>query len=313
VIVSVSFQFVGFLLTYVLHTTHSAKYGSRAGLGLTLIQFGLTLRSRAADLISTGHFPTDAAEPSSSSLPDPSSPEEADEAAAENALKAFWGSESPWPARVTDPYLPPGSPPVILHDAHEAELFAEAHNLTLSGMLGLPSAADVGKANEYFSFLLMSVGWFLVLTSLGGWWRVKRYERGLRRAQRDSLAAQEAARAIREGGGDVPINETTAGLTTTTRFGAEASPAELRYYTQAFSQALAGARDIQRGFFGMNGRPLGLGRGHGHARVPNDGDEHELLEVQGFGLGVMAGSGSGGQGQESGGTAGRTNRGLWGL
>ena len=39
--VSYFFQFAGFVLTYLLHTTHAAKYGSRAGLGVTLIQFGL--------------------------------------------------------------------------------------------------------------------------------------------------------------------------------------------------------------------------------------------------------------------------------
>ena len=39
--VSYFFQFAGFVLTYLLHTTHAAKYGSRAGLGATLIQFGL--------------------------------------------------------------------------------------------------------------------------------------------------------------------------------------------------------------------------------------------------------------------------------
>ena len=40
------FQFVGFLLTYLLHTTHAAKFGSRAGLGLTLIQYGFYSRVR---------------------------------------------------------------------------------------------------------------------------------------------------------------------------------------------------------------------------------------------------------------------------
>ncbi|THV08407.1 hypothetical protein K435DRAFT_10160 [Dendrothele bispora CBS 962.96] len=45
-LVSVSFQFVGFLLTYLLHTTHAARLGSRAGLGITLIQYGFTLRSQ---------------------------------------------------------------------------------------------------------------------------------------------------------------------------------------------------------------------------------------------------------------------------
>lgn len=38
------FQFVGFLLTYLLHTSHAAKFGSRAGLGMTLIQYGFYSR-----------------------------------------------------------------------------------------------------------------------------------------------------------------------------------------------------------------------------------------------------------------------------
>lgn len=43
--ISMSFQLVGFLLTYLLHTTHAAKHGSKAGLGITLIQYGFTMRS----------------------------------------------------------------------------------------------------------------------------------------------------------------------------------------------------------------------------------------------------------------------------
>lgn len=43
-LISISFQFVGFVLTYLLHTTHAAKFGSRAGLGVTLIQYGLFSR-----------------------------------------------------------------------------------------------------------------------------------------------------------------------------------------------------------------------------------------------------------------------------
>lgn len=42
-LVSMSFQFVGFLLTTLLSTSHAAKNGSRAGLGITLIQYGLYL------------------------------------------------------------------------------------------------------------------------------------------------------------------------------------------------------------------------------------------------------------------------------
>ena len=42
--ISFFFQFIGFFVTYLLHTTHAAKYGSRAGLGLTLIQYGFSSR-----------------------------------------------------------------------------------------------------------------------------------------------------------------------------------------------------------------------------------------------------------------------------
>jgi len=49
--VSFFFQFIGFLLTYLLHTTHAAKFGSRAGLGLTLIQYGFYSRSVTVDML----------------------------------------------------------------------------------------------------------------------------------------------------------------------------------------------------------------------------------------------------------------------
>lgn len=42
--VSAAFQFVGFLLTYLLHTSHAAKHGARAGLGVTLFQYGFYLQ-----------------------------------------------------------------------------------------------------------------------------------------------------------------------------------------------------------------------------------------------------------------------------
>jgi hypothetical protein len=53
-LISISFQFVGFLLTYLLHTTHAARFGSRAGLGVTLIQYGFALRSGRSEEDTTG-------------------------------------------------------------------------------------------------------------------------------------------------------------------------------------------------------------------------------------------------------------------
>jgi len=47
-LISMSFQLIGFLLTYLLHTTHAAKHGSRAGLGITLVQYGFQMRYTAS-------------------------------------------------------------------------------------------------------------------------------------------------------------------------------------------------------------------------------------------------------------------------
>jgi hypothetical protein len=39
------FQFLGFVITYFVSTTHAARYGARAGLGLTFIQYGAYWRA----------------------------------------------------------------------------------------------------------------------------------------------------------------------------------------------------------------------------------------------------------------------------
>lgn len=67
--ISMSFLFPGFLLTYLLHTTHAAKNGSLAGLGLTLVQYGFYMRT-GKDAANP-----DAANPGSFSgtVPDPNS------------------------------------------------------------------------------------------------------------------------------------------------------------------------------------------------------------------------------------------------
>ncbi|KAI8577558.1 hypothetical protein K450DRAFT_251416 [Umbelopsis ramanniana AG] len=44
-IISMSFQFVGFMLCYLLHTSHAAKHGARAGLGISLVQYGFYISS----------------------------------------------------------------------------------------------------------------------------------------------------------------------------------------------------------------------------------------------------------------------------
>ncbi|KAF9966511.1 hypothetical protein BGZ70_002124 [Mortierella alpina] len=49
-IISMSFQFVGFFLTYLLHTSHATKNGSKTGLGITFITMGWQMLSGKTDI-----------------------------------------------------------------------------------------------------------------------------------------------------------------------------------------------------------------------------------------------------------------------
>ncbi|KAF9569331.1 hypothetical protein CPC08DRAFT_653274 [Agrocybe pediades] len=134
-LVSISFQFVGFLLTYLLHTSHAARLGSRAGLGVTLIQYGFALRNRIDNR--------------------------------ENDVNGGWGE--------TDS----GSGSSMGGMTH-----VYTNNVTWSTPIGNmteeQATAMVSDATtEWLSFFLMTVGWFVLLTSLLGFWRVKRWERGI--------------------------------------------------------------------------------------------------------------------------------------
>ena len=156
-VLTAPFPLPGFLLTYVLHTSHAAKFGSRAGLGITLIQYGLYLRARAEEMIKTGKFPSDGLEPDDS-MSDPT-----------GILGSGWIGDIPKHVTSTGEVAPE------FPNLESAEEWRLAHNLTKEEMWNLPSAEQVGEANEWLSFILMTVGWFLLITSIGGFWRVKRF------------------------------------------------------------------------------------------------------------------------------------------
>lgn len=145
-LVSISFQFVGFLLTYLLHTTHAARLGSRAGLGVTLIQYGFALRSKK-------------------------------EASDDDSTSDSWTWTSPRPAFAT---------------AAEAAAY---YNNTIDGMPDNNLTQEQANSmiadatSEWLSFFLMTIGWFILLTSVLGFWRVKRWERGVLASQREHPGA----------------------------------------------------------------------------------------------------------------------------
>jgi hypothetical protein len=176
-LVSLSFQFVGFLLTFVLHTTHAAKYGSQAGLGITLIQYGFYLRTRADEILSGELIPdglsngTSTASGSGFGLGAGSTMGVGVEGM-DHSSGRWWGS--------TDPNgLPAASIPTF-GSKSEGDAWMRQHaNGSTNGWGGMgdnqPTAMEIGQANAWLSFVLMSVGWFVLLMSLGGYWRVKRY------------------------------------------------------------------------------------------------------------------------------------------
>lgn len=127
-----------------MHTTHAAKFGSRAGLGITLIQWGFALRARLDDAMNAG---TDIWE-DGTRITFGSTKE------AEDYYNISLLSNSTAPATTTQSIPEQGE---------------SQWNSLLTGPM----------ATEWLSFFLMTIGWFLLLTSSLGFWRVKRWERSI--------------------------------------------------------------------------------------------------------------------------------------
>lgn len=174
-LVSMSFQFIGFLLTYLLHTTHAARCGSRAGLGITLVQYGFYLRTRAAQILD-GTLPDDMMGPGA----DPPIP-------TEQSNRVSWWSESAGMQQSTTneqsaPALLARGIHFVFRQVTEATATATANNGTSADALAadgntvtLPTAESMSASTEWLAFILMGLGWFILLTSLFSYWRVHRW------------------------------------------------------------------------------------------------------------------------------------------
>ncbi|BGP44926.1 hypothetical protein JCM10450v2_000741 [Rhodotorula kratochvilovae] len=200
-LVSMSFQFVGFLLTFILHTTHAAKNGSRAGLGVTLIQLGFYLKQRV--------------DHPDAYLLDPNAP--GDETGLNGGLGPadMDGQRWSWWGGFDDPSADGGA------GAGTATLSALGSLPTqvggaLAGMLdasdpdavqsALPSLQGDGvtdeemmrmslAANEWMAFVMVTVGSFLLIGSCLAYWRAVRYARAIRAGQGPGADAENMVAA----------------------------------------------------------------------------------------------------------------------
>lgn len=156
------------MLTYLLHTTHAAKNGSRAGLGITLIQYGLYLRTRSAELANM--TPEDLLN-STSIITNASSDAEAYDDGADAGVP--WGLFGSPPGR----HDWDGSLSVSRPGFNETDGMP-----TLDGRPGMYDGVITAEqlhmssvANEWLSYVLMIVGWFLVLGGMLNYWRAVRH------------------------------------------------------------------------------------------------------------------------------------------
>lgn len=129
--ISMSFQLVGFLLTYLLHSTHAAKNGSRAGLGITLIQYGFYMKGSAG----TG-----------------------DGGMGEGGNAGGDGGN----------YASPPDP-----NSHDFD-----PNAVAGGGNGVDNGGSISDmaSSEWVAYILMIVGWFILIRSVSDFLRARRHE-----------------------------------------------------------------------------------------------------------------------------------------
>jgi Protein of unknown function (DUF2370) len=138
--ISMSFQLVGFLLTYLLHTTHAAKNGSRAGLGLTLVQYGFYMRGGAKDNSGAG------------------------------------GGDGQFGGGAGQPPSDPNSHDFDPNTVAAAAAAAAASTATTSSSSSSSGTLSSIASSDWVSYLLMIVGWFILIRAVSDFLRARRHE-----------------------------------------------------------------------------------------------------------------------------------------
>ncbi len=136
------FSLVGFLLTYLLHTTHAAKNGSRAGLGVTLVQYGFYMRAGRGDN-NTPSIPTD-------------------------------GDDSAFTPPM-DPNNHDFDPSAVSDSAAAAAAAAMAQGTSQAASSTAGGLSSVASSN-WLAYTLMIVGWFILIRSVSDFIKARRHE-----------------------------------------------------------------------------------------------------------------------------------------
>ncbi|KAJ1026938.1 hypothetical protein NDA16_002231 [Ustilago loliicola] len=196
-LVSMTFQFVGFLLTYLLHTTHAARCGSRAGLGVTLIQYGFYLRTRASEIAegkiidTSGGFGSGGAISPGAGSAGGWFGEDLIDSNGQGGARRRRG----WVSRAQP--QPDGG--ATLADLFAAQADGQPVNV------GDQSISDsMSQSTEWLAYVLMVLGWTILLSSMLSYWRIWRWGKSLvdaaPREQESSNPTDQATNADASGG-----------------------------------------------------------------------------------------------------------------
>ncbi|TKY88522.1 hypothetical protein EX895_002510 [Sporisorium graminicola] len=206
-LVSMTFQFVGFLLTYLLHTTHAARCGSRAGLGVTLIQYGFYLRTRAAEIaegkvIGSGDFGGNGGAFSAGAGSGGAwFGEDVDSADGGGARR-----RRGWLSRTVQAAQPSADGTTL------ADLFAAQADGQPVNVGGESITDSMSQSTEWLAYVLMVLGWTILLSSMLSYWRIWRWGKSLvdaaRREQESSTNDTETNNNA-SGGGSNPATGAT--------------------------------------------------------------------------------------------------------
>ncbi|SPO23850.1 related to BSD2 - metal homeostasis protein [Ustilago trichophora] len=208
-LVSMTFQFVGFLLTYLLHTTHAARCGSRAGLGITLIQYGFYLRTRAGEIAEGKIIDSNGFNGGGGG----------GGAVSPGGGGGGWFGEDlndgeggarrrrGWISRMVQPSQP-SAEGATLADLFAAQADGQPVNV------GDQSISDsMSQSTEWLAYVLMVLGWTILLSSMLSYWRIWRWGKSLvDAARREQETSNETTGEDGSGGGGETFSSGAVGF-----------------------------------------------------------------------------------------------------
>jgi Protein of unknown function (DUF2370) len=165
---SVFLEWIGFVLAYMLSQSHAGRYGAKAGLGITFVRLGLWFRARGRNW-------------DGNTVPE----------------EMWWPSQFGNGTLSNATHIAPltanytGYANLTVYPRHHLE-----HNSTVPGQTG-PHHSKI-QFTEWLALFLMTIGWFIFMSSLLGFWRVKRWELSIRASSQPRVVTPEEQEHERE-------------------------------------------------------------------------------------------------------------------